>query len=144
MFYNTQQVEVSANLSCVCDSQTVKCSNSDVDDLFAPQSFHHLRLAHMDVSAMAQTEVVAFPPVLERKRLARGQIMEDHVNTRPSVSPCPHHSGFGESQGELCSTFNLADALSVESLYVLWDVAALTASTTKLSKVPITPGEHQP
>lgn len=67
-----------------------------------------------------------------------------HSLHHSSILPGPHHSGFSKSQGELCSTLNLADTLPVEPLYVLGDVAAFTASTTQLPKIPITPGEHQP
>lgn len=68
-------MEASTNLSCVCNSQTVKRSNSNMDDLFAPQSLHHLGLAHMDISAVAKSEVVAFAPVWKRKKwpLVRGK-----------------------------------------------------------------------
>lgn len=73
-------------------------------------------------------------------------MMADHVQSLycTSILPGPHNSGFSKSQGELCSTFNLADALPVEPLDVLGDVAALAASATQLPKIPVTPREHQP
>lgn len=60
---NAGCAKVSTNLSCLCDSQTVQCSDSNVDNFFASQSLHHLGLPHMDISAVAQPEVVAFAPV---------------------------------------------------------------------------------
>lgn len=67
-----------------------------------------------------------------------------YLLTCSSTLPGPHNSRFSESQGELSSTFNLADTLPVEPLDVLGDVATLTATTTQLPKIPITPGEYQP
>ena len=66
LVYNSL-MEVSTNLSCVCNSQTVQRSNSDMDNLFASQSLHHLGLPHMNVGAMAQSEIVAFAPVWKHK-----------------------------------------------------------------------------
>lgn len=60
-----------------------------------------------------------------------------------SVLPGPNNSRFSESQWELGSTFDLADPLPVQPLYILGDVAAFAASTTELPEVPITPGKHQ-
>lgn len=65
LVYNTLKVEISTNLSCVCNSQTVQCSNSNMDNLFAPQSLHHLGLPHVYIGAMAQSEIVTFAPVLK-------------------------------------------------------------------------------
>lgn len=67
LVYNTVMAEGSTNLSCLCNSQTVQSSNSNMDNLFAPQSLHHLRLPHMDISAMAKSEIVAFAPVWKQK-----------------------------------------------------------------------------
>lgn len=66
LVYNLM-VKVNTHLSCVCNSQTVQCPNSNMDNLFAPQSLHHLGLPHMHVSAMAQSEIVAFAPVWKHK-----------------------------------------------------------------------------
>lgn len=149
LVYNTLMVKVSTNLSCVCYSQTVQCSNSNMDNLFAPQSLHHLGLPHMDIGAMAQSEIIAFAPVWKHKPRTlvgtqKGQKMNVQSLYHSSILPGPHDSRFSKSQGELCSTFNLADTLPVEPLDVLGDVAALTASPTQLPKISVTPGEHQP
>lgn len=65
--YNTLLVEVSTHLSCLCNSQTVQRSNSNMNNLFAPQPLHHLGLPHMDVGAVAQSEIVSFSPVWKHK-----------------------------------------------------------------------------
>lgn len=140
-------VKVSTHLSCVCNSQTVQCTNSNMDNLFAPQSLHHLGLSHMYIGAMAQSEIVAFTPVWEHKPRNHDKKERERDKCYSQsllILPGPDNSRFSESQGELCSTFNLANALPIESLYILGDVTTLTASTTQLPKIPITPGENQP
>lgn len=148
LVYNSL-MEVGTNLSWVCNSQTVQRSNSDVDDLFASQSLHHLGLPHMNVGAMAQSEIVAFAPVWKNNSWAhwhkKGGIVEwpEESLSHSSISPSPNNSRFSEGQRELCSTFNLAHSLPVEPLDVLGNIAALAATTTQLPKISITPGEHQ-
>lgn len=56
-------VKDSTHLSCVCNSQTVQGPYSNMDNLFSPQSLHHLGLPHVHVGAVAQSEIVTFTPV---------------------------------------------------------------------------------
>ena len=60
---------VSTHLSCFCNGQTVQRSHRHVDNLFPPQSLHHLRLSHVDIGAVAQAEIVAFAPVRKHEQL---------------------------------------------------------------------------
>lgn len=39
-----------------------------MDNLFASQSLHHLGLPHVDISAVAQSEIVTFAPVWKYKQ----------------------------------------------------------------------------
>lgn len=50
------------DLSCICNSQTVQRSHSHVNDLLPSQTLHHLRLPHVNICPMTQTEVIALPP----------------------------------------------------------------------------------
>lgn len=65
----TGLVKVSAHLSRLRDGQTVQGAHGHVDDLLAPQALHHLGLPHVHVGAMAQSEVVAFAPVMENTNM---------------------------------------------------------------------------
>jgi len=58
--------EVGTHLPRLCHSQAVQRSDSNVDDLLPPQTFHHLGLPHVDVGAVTQPEVVSFAPVWKR------------------------------------------------------------------------------
>lgn len=77
-------VTVSTHLSRVCNSQTVQCPNSNVDDLLPPQPLHHLGFPHMHIGAVAQSEIVSFPPVWRRRWLSLGGKGENEGASRVS------------------------------------------------------------
>ncbi len=57
--------------------------------------------------------------------------------------PGPNNSRFCEGKGKLSSTFNLTHPLPIQTLYVLRNVTAFASATAQLSKVSISPWEHQ-
>lgn len=61
-FQDEGRVGGQAHLSGVGDSQAVQGPHSYMDDLLPSQALDHLRLAHVDVRAVAQPEVIALPP----------------------------------------------------------------------------------
>lgn len=59
-----------AYLPCVRDCEAVQGPDGHVHNLLPSQSFHHLRLPHVHVGAMAQTEVIPLSPVRSHKRIS--------------------------------------------------------------------------
>lgn len=66
-------------LSCICNSQAVQRSHSHVNDLLPPQPLHHLRLPHVNVCPVTQTEVIALPPA---------HVSNERTTLMPAVCVC--------------------------------------------------------
>ncbi len=62
LFYTTEQLNVVAHLSSVCDSQAVQGPYGHMNYLLPLQSFNHLGFAYVNICAMTQSEVISLTP----------------------------------------------------------------------------------
>lgn len=157
------------HLPSVSDTQTMKCSHSNVNNLLALQTLNQLRFSYMSICPMAKAKVVSlspvnqdvnaykliilnfekiyhnYAPVIHISMLCEfiSHILLTSIEEKNTYSPCPHLPRLGQCQGELCPTFNLYHTLTTQSFYSMWNAATFTTSSPQLAKISISPAVHQ-